>query len=192
MSVTDGHPEPAEKAEALEHDPILSHPAFDEVESRLAIASHPVHAMMVAFPIAAAFGTLGADIFYWWTGDAFWARAALWAIGTGFWLGVLAGIAGTIELLIVPGIRIRTASWTHFILAMTLLSVLGMNWGMRLADPAAAILPWGILLSVLGAGMTGLTGWHGGKLVFDYQIGTLRPNGDSKEETPAKSGKSSD
>lgn len=174
MSMTNGKPDKAEKQTALEHDPILSHPDFDEVESRMAIASHPVHAMMVAFPIAAAFGTLGSDLIYWYTGDPFWARAALWAIGSGFWLGILAGIAGIAEMLLVSGIRIRAASWTHFILAMTLLSVLGANWGLRLSDPVAAVLPWGVLMSVLSAGMTGATGWHGGKLVFDYQIGTLR------------------
>ncbi|MFN3279639.1 MAG: DUF2231 domain-containing protein, partial [Paracoccus hibiscisoli] len=61
---------------------------------------------------------------------------------------------------------------THFILAVMLLSLLGLNWGFRLPDPQAVVLPWGILLSALTAAMTGITGWHGGKLVFDYQIGT--------------------
>lgn len=35
-----------------------------------------------------------------------------------------------------------------------------------------AVLPYGLLLSLLVAALTALTGWHGGKLVFDYQIGT--------------------
>lgn len=160
--------------EALRADPILSRHEFNETESRIAFASHPVHAMMVAFPITAAFGTFGADLFYWATGDAFWARAALWAIGSGFVFGVLAGIVGTVELLAVPGIRVRAASWMHFILAMTLLSVLGGNWGLRLTDATGAVLPYGVMLSALCVLMTGLTGWHGGKLVFDYQIGTQR------------------
>jgi uncharacterized membrane protein len=158
-------------------DPILSHPKFNETETRIAIASHPVHAMLVAFPIAAAFGTLGSDLIYWWTGDAFWLRASMWATGSGFWFGVLAAIAGTIELLIVPGIHIRSESWTHFIIAMVLLSILGANWGLRLHD-GDLVLPWGAMLSVTGAVMTGVTGWHGGKLVFDYQIGTVRPQVD--------------
>lgn len=128
--------------------------------------------MMVAFPIALCLCTLGADGLYWWTGDTFWPRVAVWAAGVGFVMGVLAGIAGTAELLLVPGIRIRAASWTHFILAVMLLSLLGMNWGQRLADPVAAVLPWGLLTSALAAGMTAMTGWHGGKLVFDYGVGT--------------------
>lgn len=153
-------------------DPIHEHRSFHRTESKIAVAGHPIHAMLVAFPIALCVSTLGADALYWWTGDLFWPRAALWAAGVGFGMGILAGLAGTAELLLVPGIRIRAASWTHFILAVMLLSVLGANWGMRLADPVGAVLPWGFLASLLATGMTAMTGWHGGKLVFDYGLGT--------------------
>lgn len=127
--------------------------------------------MLVAFPIALTSCVLGADLFYWWTGDGFWARAALWASGAGFLFGILAGIAGTVELLMVPGIRARSASWTHFVIAVMLLSILGANWGYRLTGYEQAVLPYGLLLSLFAAGFTGFTGWHGGKLVFEYQIG---------------------
>lgn len=140
-------------------------------DSKVAIAGHPVHAMLVSFPIAMTMCTLGADAFYWWTGDAFWARAALWAIGMAFLMGVLAGVAGTVELLLVAGIRRRSASWTHFVIAMTLLAILGANWGMRWNGYVEAVLPYGLLLSLLGAGLTGFTGWHGGKLVFHHRMG---------------------
>lgn len=162
--------EPTSEAQLV--DPISANPHFHRSESKIAIAGHPIHAMLVAFPIAMSVCTLGADIFYWWTGDAFWARAALWAIGMAFLMGVLAGISGTVELLLVPGIRARSASWTHFIIAVMLLSLLGANWGYRLGGYEQAVLPLGILMSLLGVGFTGFTGWHGGKLVFDYQLGT--------------------
>lgn len=161
-------------------DPVIEAEGFSNTQSKIAIASHPIHAMMVAFPISAAFGTLGADIVYWWTGDQFWFRAGLWASGVGFLIGVLAGVVGTLELLLVPGIRVRAASWTHFVIAMTLLSVMAANWGLRYGGGEAAILPYGLLVSLLVAAMTGFTGWHGGKLVFDYQIGTLRGTGKSR------------
>jgi uncharacterized membrane protein len=164
-------PRPTLKQQRRLADPIQHHPVFDETGSKMAIAGHPMHAMMVAFPITLAFCTFAADGLYWWTGDEFWPRAALWAAGVGFVIGVLAGIVGTAELLIVPGVRIRSASWTHFILAMMLLSLLGANWIIRLDDPVAIVLPWGFVLSMVTAGMTAITGWHGGKLVFDYHIG---------------------
>ena len=157
-------------------DPVEQRPSFDRTESKIAVAGHPIHAMLVAFPVALAASTLGADLFYWWTGDLFWARAALWASGAGFILGVLAGIAGTVELLMVPGIRARASSWTHFVIAVMLLSVLGANWGYRLGGYEAAVLPYGILLSAFAAAFTGFTGWHGGKLVFEYHVG-VAPKG---------------
>lgn len=153
-------------------DPIEEHAAFDDIESKIALSGHPLHAMMVAFPIALAFSTLGTDVMYWFTADEFWPRVALWSSGMAFFIGMAAGVTGTVELLMAPGIRIRSASWTHFILAVMLLSVLGLNWGFRLPDPIGAVLPFGALISALAAAMTGITGWHGGKLVFDYRIGT--------------------
>ena len=158
-------------------DPIGEHRDFTDTETKVAIAGHPLHAMMVAFPIALCFCTLGADVAYWLMGDAFWPRVALWTSGIAFAMGALAGIAGTIELLLVPGIRIRSASWSHFILAVMLISILGANWGYRWGNAEAAVLPVGLLASALAALMTGVTGWHGGKLVFDYGIGVLRGHG---------------
>ncbi|HBT02845.1 MAG TPA: hypothetical protein DEB47_24065 [Citreicella sp.] len=165
-----------EKIEGAEEliDPIAQRVGFDETESRIAILGHPIHAMAVAFPVALTFCTLGGDLLYWWTGDAFWARAALWAAGTSFLFGMLAGISGTAELLLVPGIRSRASAWTHFIIAVTLLSLLGANWGHRLDGYEAAVLPYGLLLSGLSAIVVAATGWHGGKLVFDYRLGTSK------------------
>lgn len=157
-------------------DPIASAPGYSRTQSRIAVFGHPVHAMSVAFPVALTFCTFGADLLYWWTGDAFWARAALWAAGTGFFLGMFAGLSGTAELLFVPGIRARAAAWTHFVIAVTLLALLGLNWGYRAEGYETAVLPYGILLSGLAVILVAATGWHGGKLVFDYGLGTSKSN----------------
>lgn len=153
-------------------DPLEERRALEDTESKVAIAGHPLHAMLVAFPIALAFCTLGADLLYLWTGSPFWGQAAGYAVFGAFAMGVLAGVTGIGELLLARGIRNRSASWTHFILAVMLLSILGANWIIRIGDPDGAVLPVGLGLSLLAAGMTAVTGWHGGKLVFDYQIGT--------------------
>jgi uncharacterized membrane protein len=155
-------------------DPVAQRPGFHQTESQIAVLGHPVHAMSVAFPIALTFCTFGADLLYWWSAEPFWARAALWAAGTGFLFGMLAGFSGTAELLFVPGIRARIAAWTHFIVAVTLLAILGANWGHRLYGYEEAVLPVGILLSTLSVLMVAFTGWHGGKLVFDYHLGTSK------------------
>lgn len=159
-------------------DPVEEHRALHAKESLIAIHGHPLHAMLVAFPIALTMSVLGADLLYWWTGDSFWTRVAGWATFGAFLMGVIAGITGTIELLIVRGIRDRSASWTHFVLAVMLLSILGLNWAYRIGQHEEAVLPVGILMSFLAAGLTAVTGWHGGKLVFDYHIGTKAQESD--------------
>jgi uncharacterized membrane protein len=157
-------------------DPITNDPAFQQTESRVAVWGHPLHAMTVAFPVALTFCAFGADILYWWSGQERWAWAALWATGTAFLFGLLAGASGTMELLMVPGIRIRAAAWTHFVIAVMLLSLLGLNWGWRLTGYESAILPWGILMSGFAVIVVAATGWHGGKLVFDYGLGVSKGN----------------
>ncbi len=143
-----------------------------DVGSAMALVGHPIHVMMVHFPIAFVIATLGVDVFYWWSGDAFWVRVGLWSTGMAFWSSVAASIVGTGELLLVPGIRALETSWSHAVAAMTLVAIVGANWGLRLLD-TAEILPHGLALSALASVMVGFAGWHGGKLVFDHGVGIL-------------------
>jgi uncharacterized membrane protein len=140
--------------------------------SAVALVGHPIHVMMVHFPIAFVVATLGIDVIYWWSGDPFWVRAGLWSAGFAFWSGVGASVVGTAELVLVRGIRLREASWSHAVAAMTLVAIAGANWGLRLID-TASILPHGLALSAIASVMTGFAGWHGGKLVFDHGVGIL-------------------
>jgi uncharacterized membrane protein len=155
-------------------DPIEQYAGYEDTESKIGLWGHPLHAMTVAFPIALTFCNFGADGLYWLSGDVFWARAGVWAAGTAFLFGLAAAATGTLELLMVPGIRIRAPAWTHFIIAVLLLSLLGLNWGWRLDGYEAAVLPYGILLSGFNVLIVSATGWHGGKLVFDYHLGTSK------------------
>ncbi|WP_406827678.1 DUF2231 domain-containing protein [Microbulbifer sp. ARAS458-1] len=155
-------------------DPIEEIPGYNATETRVAILGHPIHAMSVAFPVALTFCTFGADCLYWFTGESFLARAAIWAAGTGFFFGMMAGFTGLFELLLVRGIRARAAPWTHSIIAVMLLSLLGANWGQRLSGYEAGVLPYGILMSALSVVLVIVTGWHGGKLVFDYRLGVSK------------------
>lgn len=153
-------------------NPVIAKLEQQDITSAVAVAGHPLHAMSVHFPIALVFGTLAVDVFYWWSADPFWLRVGLWTSGTAFVAGIAAGIVGTAELILVPGIRARVASWAHAIAAVTLISVAGANWGLRLLEPSA-VLPHGLLLSVLAGILTGVAGWHGGKLIFDHGIGLM-------------------
>ncbi|UYN95538.1 MAG: DUF2231 domain-containing protein [Enhydrobacter sp.] len=154
-------------------NPKIEQVAAPDVSSAVAVAGHPIHAMLVHFPIALTVVTLGCDLLFWFGGDVFWARAALWASGAAFWTGLLASLVGLAELLLVPGIRARTPSWTHGVVAVMLLAVLAANWGARQWGDESQILPWGLFLSCLGVLNVSFAGWHGGKLVFDHGIGLM-------------------
>ena len=153
-------------------NPVIAEVQEKDVSSAVAVAGHPLHAMTVHFPIALVFVTLAIDLLYWWSGDDFWLRAGLWSSGGAFWMGVAAGIVGTIELLSVAGIRERVASWAHAIAAIMLIAIAGLNWGLRLTE-SLDVVPHGLLVSVLASVITGMAGWHGGKLIFDHGIGLM-------------------
>lgn len=141
--------------------------------TRVAFFGHPAHAMLVPFPIAFLVAVLASDIAWWYWADPFWARMSLWLAGAGALCGVVAGLTGTWELLAVRNIRRRAAAWSHFVVAVMLLSVGVANWGMRLADAQAYILPYGLYLSGLGALLVAVAGWLGGTLVFEHRVGVL-------------------
>jgi len=151
--------------------PVLDAVSMHDTGSAVALVGHPVHAMLVHFPIAFVVGTLGADVLWWYGADDFWLRAGNWMSGLAFLGGIAAAIAGTAELLLVKGIRIRVASWTHATAAMMLISILGANWGLRMAG--GEVLPHGLALSALGVLFAAFAGWHGGKLVLDHGVSVI-------------------
>ncbi len=159
-----------EKTEAA--NPVTAKVTEKDASSMIAVAGHPLHAMSVHFPIALAFLTLAVDVLFWWSADPFWTRVGVWSSGGVFFFGVAAGLVGTIELLSVPGIRERVASWAHAIAAVTLIAFAGLNWGLRVTA-AGDVLPHGILVSFLTCVLTGMAGWHGGKLIFDHGVGLM-------------------
>jgi uncharacterized membrane protein len=133
------------------------------VRSTVAINGHPLHPMIVPFPLAALVGALITDITYQATADGFWATASFWLLGFGVVMGLLAGLLGFIDFVTLPPARSRTG-WTHFIGNLLAVLVSGVNCWLRLGDHAAAIMPTGLVLSVIVALILVVTGWAGGEL----------------------------
>jgi uncharacterized membrane protein len=150
----------------------------DDRSSRVAIKGHPLHAMMVTFPIAFLVSVVATDLAWILFQDEFWARLSLWLLGAGALAGSAAALAGTVELLLIPGVRRRGVSWSHFVAAITLISVAFTNWYLRMAGYEDMILPWGFVLSLLGAVLVAVAGWLGANLVFDHKIGIIVDDGD--------------
>ncbi len=143
------------------------------VRSTASIAGHPLHPMVVPFPIAFLVGTLVTDIVYLATGDPFWARMSLYLVGAGLVMGAIAAILGLTDFFTIRRVRSLSAGWIHFLgNAAALLLSLANVW-IRAGSPAAAVLPAGIILSAVTTAILGVTGWMGGELSYRYEIGVV-------------------
>jgi len=80
-------------------------------QSTAKIAGHPIHPMLIPFPIAFFVSTLVCDLAFWRTGNPIWATAALWLLGTGIVMATLAAAAGLTDFLGDRRIRDLTDAW---------------------------------------------------------------------------------
>lgn len=145
-------------------------PPMQTIESHAAIAGHPLHPMMIHFPVAALFGLIATDLAYVFTTDPFWARASLWLAGIGALGGWVASVAGAIDLFTVRRVRSLVTGWCHAILAIMLLSLASLNWLQRV-ESVEAIWPWGLYVSLLTGALIAVTGFLGGQLVYEHAVG---------------------
>ncbi|MBE9168704.1 DUF2231 domain-containing protein [Pleurocapsales cyanobacterium LEGE 06147] len=143
------------------------------VPSTVAIAGHPLHPLIVTFPIAFLTGTLATDLVYWYTGDFFWARASFWLIIGGFVTGLLAAVTGLSDFLKITRVRQHSAGWIHLIGNVVALLLSLFNLGLRWSDRAEAILPAGLIVSLIVAVVLGITGWYGAELVYRHKVAVI-------------------
>jgi uncharacterized membrane protein len=148
--------------------------APDRIPSTASIAGHPIHPMLVPFPIAFLVGALATDLVYWGTADAFWARASIWLVGAGLVMAGVAAIFGLIDFLTIRQAR-RTEGWVHLIGNVCVVVLALANLLIRLGDQVAAILPVGLILSAVTVALLLVTGWMGGELAYRHRIGVVGP-----------------
>ncbi|MDY6901313.1 MAG: DUF2231 domain-containing protein [Cyanobacteriota bacterium] len=143
------------------------------VPSTVAFLGHPIHPILVQFPIAFLVGAFLSDGVFWFTNDVFWARASFYLIAGGFLVGILAGITGMLDFFRIGRTRFRTAGWAHMALNIAALLLTLINLLLRLGSTAGAILPWGLAISTIVATLLGVSGWYGGELVYRHKISVI-------------------
>ena len=158
-------------------------PAFLESDSRefndtgvpstVSVVGHPIHPILVQFPVAFLVGALLSDAVFWLNSDVFWAKASYWLIVGGLIGGLAAALTGMLDFLRIERVRKRTAGWAHLILNVSALALTIVNLLLRLNNPVSPILPWGLILSVVVATLLGLSGWYGGELVYRHKISVI-------------------
>ena len=149
------------------------------IPSTVAIAGHPLHPLIVTFPIAFLTGALLTDVGYFFTHDLFWARASFWLIAAGFTGGLVAALTGMLDFIKIDRVRKHNAGWFHMIGNVTAMLLTLVNGLLRWNNVEGAILPAGLILSLIVASLLGITGWFGAELVYRHKIAVI---GDSKRD----------
>lgn len=147
------------------------------------VAGHPLHPMIVPFPIAFLVSALFTDIAYLNTGDAGWAQASMWLLGAGISMALLAAVLGLTDFLGDRRVRAHQAAWLHMVGNVIAVAVAAVNFYLRaVGEATAAIAPAGVTLSAAVVLILLFTGWMGWELVYRHRTGVE----DEVEPAPAR------
>lgn len=141
-------------------------------QSTAKIAGHPLHPMIVPFPIAFLVGTLATDIAYLNTGQVFWAQASMSLLAAGIAMALLAAILGFTDFLGNGRVRKIRDAWLHMIGNLIAVALAAVNFFLRATEGAqGAIAPAGVILSAVVVLALLFNGWKGWELVYRHHVG---------------------
>jgi uncharacterized membrane protein len=139
--------------------------------STASIAGHPIHPMLIPFPVAFFVATFVCDLVYWHYGYTSWATAATWLLGAGLVMAALAAVAGLTDVLGDERIRGLNDAWLHAGGNIVAVLIEIYNWYVRYEQGASAIVPKGLILSLIVVCILLFTGWKGWELVYRHRVG---------------------
>lgn len=123
---------------------------------RVSVAG-PLHATLLAFPIACFSLTVLTDIAYWRTLNLLWLHFSEWLLLAGLAFGVLALVVRAVDYLVR---RVRPA-WPSVLGGVVVLLVATLNSFIHTADGWTAVIPYGLTVSVATVLAMIVTGWFG-------------------------------
>jgi len=133
------------------------------------IGGHPIHPMLVQFPIVCFIGTLVTDFVYAQGANAGFATASRWLLVVGLVMGALAAFAGLTDFLGDKRIQGGDAV-KHMLANVTAVVLEVVNLVLRLNNDAF-IASTGVYISAVVVLILAYSGWMGGKLVYKHGIG---------------------
>ena len=149
---------------------------------------HPIHPMIIPFPIALWVFSLVADVIYLWRGNPVWRDwIAFYALLAGIIGAAVAAVPGLIDWLsITDKAVVKIANW-HARLNVIALLVFAASFYLRTTSGAGLVggsyvIP--VILSVLGVVLITISGWLGGEMVFKHGVAVSSASG----ATPEKAG----
>jgi uncharacterized membrane protein len=134
------------------------------MSSPASIGKHPVHPMLVAFPIGLWVFALVCDVVGLAGGSPAWSTVALYATGGGIVGALLAAIPGFIDYLSIDEAEMKRIATTHLLLGLGSVVIFGFNFWLRFRLEEGSKIP--LFLSMAGVLVIGLGGWLGGEMVY--------------------------
>lgn len=138
------------------------------------IGRHPIHPMLVPFPIVFFVSAFVTDLLFVSGYGSVWASASYWLLIAGLIGAALAAVAGLVDFLGEARIRRLGAAKAHLAGNVTAVVLQVINAYMRSGDPTIAVAGSGIILSGVVVVILLITGWLGGELVFRHGVGVDR------------------
>jgi len=133
------------------------------------ILGHPIHPMLVPFPIVFFISAFATDLLFVVDGSPGWATASKWLLGAGIAGAGLAALAGLTDFAGDRRIRALPDAWMHMIGNVIAVALEALSFFLRLGS--VEVTTPGILLSGIAVAILAFTGWKGGELVFRHGVG---------------------
>jgi uncharacterized membrane protein len=141
------------------------------MESRTKVFGHPIHPMLIVFPVGLLVMAVIFDILRYLTGDQLFSTAAYYDIAAGIVGGLLAAIFGFTDWLAIPGgTRAKTVGLWHGIGNVTLVVLFAISWLIRDASPRHQPDSVAFILALAGLVLGLVTSWLGGELVYRLRM----------------------
>jgi uncharacterized membrane protein len=140
-------------------------------KSTAQIAGHPIHPMLIPFPIAFFVSTFLCDVAYWQTANPIWVTASIWLLGAGLVMAALAALMGLIDVFGDVRIRNLNDAWLHAGGNVLAVLIALYNWYSRYQHGSSAVLMTGLVLSLVVVLILLFTGWKGWEMVYRHRVG---------------------
>ncbi len=138
------------------------------------IKGHPLHPILVTFPIGLWIFSLAADVISFGRLAAGpWPDIAFYTMAGGIAGALLAALPGLIDLFSVSEPRMRRIGVIHMVLNLCVVGLYGANWGMRFTRATDPV--WPFIMSIIGVAALFLSGWLGATLVHRYRMTVEEP-----------------
>ena len=145
------------------------------MESRAKAFGHPIHPMLIVFPLGLLAAAVIFDILYLILNVDAFPLVSYWMIATGIVGGLLAAIFGFIDWLAIPkGTRAKSIGLWHGVGNVVIVVLFAASWLLRRGAPDLAPSTLALILSFAGALLALVTGWWGGELVYRLGVGPDR------------------